>query len=439
MSASRRQFLGAASVGAAVVASGSRSAGAAAGTNGRRRDDGVTNLALIGCGGQGKSNLKRMFDAAKSDDVKPVRLIALCDADADRTAAALKMAKDLNGDGLECHAFADYAALLKAVGADLDAVIVATPDHQHAPASIAAAEAGIAVYCEKPLANSIADCDAMLAAAQGSGVPFQVGSHERSNAKVRRACELVRGGALGPLKEVVLQMPTEQSHHRAVAATTAAAPLVPPPSSLNYAMWLGAAGAPAPGAPASGDQTPAGWPNMKAVDPKLPGWMPQAGPHFWWRFVTAFGAGEITDRGAHILDIAQLATGRDDADDWQPTAVTGTGGDRPGAFFDAPMRYDFRVTFASGPGYVGSTDGPRGVKFVGEKGELFVAVHGGATTAEPASLTEAETDVDLGRTASHHANFLRTLAGEETLFAPAQAGHRTAVLCHQINAALRAA
>ncbi|QDT14013.1 Gfo/Idh/MocA family protein [Alienimonas californiensis] len=429
MSASRRLFLGA-SAATAAVAGWSKPTRAALAPGESKRTDGVTNLALIGCGGQGRHNLSRMFDAAKAADVGPVRAIAVCDADSARTADAVALANALNGGGAECLGFDNHAALLQAVGADLDAVIVATPDHQHAPASIAAADAGLAVYCEKPLANSVADCDAILAAARRNDVLLQVGSHERSNDRVRRACELIRGGALGALKEVVLQMPTEQEHHRAVAATTVAAPTVPPPSSLDYAMWLGDSTAAAPG--------PATWPDMKAVDPQLPGWMPQTGPHFWWRFVSAFGAGEITDRGAHILDIAQLATGRDDAEDWRPTSVTGTGGDRPGAFYDAPMRYDFRVTFSCGPDYVGTTEGERGLRFVGERGEVFVAVHGGATTAEPAALLDAATDVDLGRTASHHANFLRSLAGEETLFAPVQAGHRTAVLCHLINDALRA-
>ena len=425
MSANRREFLGAASVGAAVAAGWPRGVRAA-----ERPVDGPLRLALVGCGGQGPRDLEGMFRAANRDDVPAVRAVAVCDVDSAQTAKAAGLANRLNGGGPECRTFSDHAAMIEAVGAELDAVIVATPDHQHAPASIAAADAGLAVYCEKPLANSVADCDAVLAAAERNGTLFQVGSHERSNPKVRRACELVRGGALGELSEVVLQMPTQQPHHRAVAATTAAAPLVPPPSSLDYAMWLGDA--------MEVDRAPAGWPDMRTVDPRLPGWVPPTGPHFWWRFVSAFGAGEITDRGAHILDIAQLGTGRDDADDWRPTAVTATGDDRPAAFYDAPMEYSFRLTFASGPDYVGTTEGRRGVKFVGEKGELFVAVHGGNTTAEPASLLDAKTDVDLGRTASHHANFLRSIVGEETPFAPAGAGHRTATLCHQINAALQA-
>ena len=398
-----------------------------------RRDPGPLKLALIGCGGQGQNVLRGMFRAAKGEGVPGVRAEAVCDVDSARLAAGKALADQLNaeaGAAAGCRSFADFAELLGTMADDLDGVIVATPDHRHAPPSVAAADAGLAVYCEKPLANSAADCDAILAAADRAGVVFQVGSHERSNPRVRRACELVRGGALGELKRVVLQMPTEQAHHRAVAATTADTPTLPPPDTLDYPAWLGDA--------AAADEYPA-WPDMTAVTPAPPGWTPQAGPHFWWRFVSAFGAGEVTDRGAHILDIAQLATGRDDADDWRPATIEATGGDRPGAFYDAPMEYAFTVTFPSGPAYVGTTAGERGLRFEGEKGSLFVAVHGGATTADPPELLDTPVDVDLGRTPSHHANFLRAVAGTAEPTAPARAGHRTAILCHAINAALREA
>ena len=116
MSASRRSFLGAASAGAALAVVRPR-AGRAAG----RRGDGTIRLALIGCGGQGRRNLEGMFHAAKSADVRPVRAIAVCDADSAHAAAALALANRLNGGGTtgggaECRSFADHVALLAAVG-----------------------------------------------------------------------------------------------------------------------------------------------------------------------------------------------------------------------------------------------------------------------------------------------------------------------------------
>ena len=423
--ASRRSFL-AASAGAvaAVPLSAARWPGAFAGEGTPE----TLNVAVVGAGGQGRH---LMGEFARAHDLAPgvpgCRIAAVCDVDADRLRNAADLAGELNaaaGANGEVQSFADYQELLKKTG-DLDAVVVATPDHRHAPPAVAAADAGLAVYCEKPLANTIEDCAAIRDAAVRNGVVCQVGTHERSNDKVRRACELVRGGALGEVRRVVLQMPVGQAHHRAVQAVTADTPRVPVPAALDYAAWLG-------------DQTgPDAWPDVRAAYPELSEWMTDAGPHFWWRFVTAFGGGEMTDRGAHILDIAQLALGRDDADDWEPTEITATGTASDG-FFDAIMDYEFRVDFPNGPAYTGTTEGPRGLRFEGEAGSLFVAVHGGATTADPPGLADATVDAGLGRVPSHRANFLSAVAGDAEPTAPVEAGYRTAVICHRVNAALRA-
>ena len=208
--------------------------------------------------------------------------------------------------------------------------------------------------------------------------------------------------------------------------TPAGAPRVAPPASLDYAAWLG-----------EGKSGPDAWPDMRAAHPDLSDWMAGAGPHFWWRFVNAFGAGELTDRGAHILDVAQLALGRDEGEGWEPTDIKATG-TVPDGFYDAVMDYSFELTFPAGPPVVGTTEGERGVKFEGERGDLFVAIHGGETTATPAELVDAAVTADLGRVPGHHANFLAAVLGRAELTAPVEAGYRTAVLCHRVNAALRA-
>ena len=420
MPAARRSFLAAS---AGTLAAGAWPGAFAAG----RRTPDVLNVAVIGCGGQGRHNLRELSRFGGTNGLPAVRVAAVCDADADRIKDAAALAEESNaaaGVAGGVASFADYEDLL-AQTPDLDAVVVATPDHRHAGPAVAAADAGLAVYCEKPLANSIEDCDAIRDAARRNDTVFQVGTHERSNDRVRRACELVRGGALGDVRRVVLQMPVDQDHHRAVMNTPAGAPRVAPPAALDYAAWLG-----------EGKSGPDAWPDMRAAHPDLPDWMADAGPHFWWRFVHAFGGGEMTDRGAHILDIAQLALGRDDADDWEPTDITATG-TVPDGFYDAVMEYAFEIAFPSGPNYVGTTEGERGVLFEGEDGELFVAVHGGATTADPPGLTDATVSADLGRVPSHHANFLAAVLGRAELTAPIEAGYRTAVLCHRVNAALR--
>ena len=424
MFAPRRSFLAAS---AGVLAGGSIKAAAWPGAFAGVRSPEVLNVAVVGCGGQGRHNLREVSRFGGTDGLPAVRVAAVCDADADRLTDAVALADESNaaaGVTGGVRAFADYQDLLAGTP-DLDAVVVATPDHRHAAPAVAAADAGLAVYCEKPLANSVEDCDAIRDAARRNRTVFQVGTHERSNPRVRRACELVRGGVLGEVRRVVLQMPVDQGHHRAVISTPAGAPRVAPPASLDYAAWLG-----------PGNAGPEEWPDMRAVRPDLPDWMVGAGPHFWWRFKNAFGAGELTDRGAHILDVAQLALGRDDGADWEPTDIKATG-TVPDGFYDAVMDYSFELTFPSGPPVVGTTSGERGVRFEGENGELFVAIHGGGTTADPPELLDALVGVDLGRVPGHHANFLAAVLGRAEPVAPLEAGYRTAVLCHRVNAALR--
>ena len=428
MPAPRRSFLKTAAAGGAGLCAAAAWPAAFAGVRTPR----AFHLAVVGCGGQGRNVLGRLSRAGGKNGLPPVNVAAVCDVDADRLRNARTLAAELNaaaGAGGEAAGFANYRELLNGT-ADLDAVLVATPDHAHAAPAVAACDAGLAVYCEKPVANSADDCAAVLAAAARTGAVVQVGSHERSNARVRRACALVRGGAVGKLNRVVLHLPTDQGHHRAVSNTKADAPTADPPAGLDYSAWLGPALTP------DAAVAPAAWPDMRAVDPGLPSWMPPAGPHFWWRFVSLFGGGEITDRGAHILDIAQLAAGRDDAADWEPTEIKATG-TPAGGFYDAVMDYDFTVSFPSGPDYVGVTTGERGVTFEGEGGSVHVAVHGGRTTSDPPGIAAGLPENAPDAPAAHAEHFLRTAALGEPAYAPLSAGVRTAVLCHRINAALR--
>ncbi len=360
------------------------------------------NIGVIGAGGRGGW----LMDAFMG--FPEVQVIAVADVDRGRVEGTANRANEKYGAGT-CTAYTDFRELV--ARPDLDAVIVASPDHWHALHSIAALEAGKHVYCEKPLANSVYEGRAIARAVEESGKVFQVGSHERSTDSIRRACEIVRAGRLGRVRRVVINLPCDDGHHNEARAFQGVPEAQPVPPGFDYDMWLG--------------HTPLAPYHERRC-------------HFWWRFNLAYGGGEMTDRGAHVLDIAQWALGLDET---SPSRIEAYGVQTPGSLYDTFWDYRFAMTYDNGVVFDGGTDGPRGLRFEGPEGTLFVAIHGGALTAQPSRLlSEVEGEdlgVDVGRTPNHQRNFLDAIAGNAQPFAPAEAGHRTAALCHLANIAMK--
>ena len=301
-----------------------------------------------------------------------------------------------------CEVYTDFRELL--ARQDIDAVVVCTPDHWHALVSVAAAQAGKDIYCEKPLANTVAEGRAICEAVKRYGRVLQTGSHERSNASVRFACELVRNGRIGKLHTIRVNMPLDA--HLAPIPTQ---PVMPVPAGLDWDRWQG----PAPARPYT-----------------------TKGSHFWWRFILDYGGGEMTDRGAHIIDLAQLGLGMDASG---AVEIAGRGWRPENGLFDTFMRYDFEMVYANGVKLLGQTVAPRGIRFEGTDGWVFIHIHGGRLEAQPASLlreTIGPDEIHLGRTPGHHDNFLHAVRRRCEPFAPAEVGQRTASLCHLTNMAM---
>ncbi|HEY6565785.1 MAG TPA: gfo/Idh/MocA family oxidoreductase, partial [Pirellulaceae bacterium] len=230
------------------------------------------------------------------------------------------------------------------------------------------------------------------------------------NGKVRFACELVRNGYLGEVRRVEVNLPCDESHHQ--EARTRQGRLVPAatPRELDYDVWLG-------------------------HTPQVP--YAEHRCHFWWRFHSRYGGGEMTDRGAHVIDLVQLALHKDATG---PIRFEATGKQLQGGLYDACLDFEFENTYADGTAIVGRSNGTRGCKFIGTEGSLFIHVHGGELEAEPKSLLSVqlrEKDQPLGRTEDHRINFLDCVRSRETPFASAEIGHRTATICHLNNLALR--
>jgi myo-inositol 2-dehydrogenase/D-chiro-inositol 1-dehydrogenase len=387
--ASRREFLKAAGAACAVpyvITS------AALGAPVRPAASERIRTALIGSGSRGQQIM------AGGDLV-----VAVCDVDAKHRADA-KAKIDAATGSPSCGAYNDFREVL--VRDDVDAVVVATPDHWHVPIAIAAVKAGKAVYVEKPLSYCIREGRVLADVIRRYNAIVQVGSQQRSPEyeKFTRACELVRNGRIGPIQTVKVEIPTRPGSDKPWSPQ-------PVPPELDYELWLG----PAPWAPYHPDRC-----------------------HYKFRFVSDYSGGDVTNWGAHQLDIAQWGI---DADDTGPLEVTGRGKRNASGLHD--VFYDVEVDFLYAGGVkVELRSGGNGVRFEGTEG--WVYVDRGTLDAEPKSLLTSRTgpnEIHLapeGGASTHMGIWLDCVRKRSSrgLNAPVEVGHRSATICHLANIAM---
>lgn len=187
------------------------------------------NLALVGCGGQGCSDLRSLLPCG-------VNVVALCDPDSAQIEKARAHAQQPGGDSIKsAKAVEDYRKLLDA-SAGLDAVVIGTPDHWHAPLCKAFIKAGKHVFCEKPLTHSVAEARELRVLARGSKVVTQMGNQGSESASLRRCTEIIKAGALGQIREVY-------EWGVGVTASEGSAPGEDPiPPGFNWDLWVGPSG-----------------------------------------------------------------------------------------------------------------------------------------------------------------------------------------------------
>lgn len=364
-----------------------------------------SNCIVTGCIGTGGRGTGIMKAALGESDVQ---MAAVCDVDSGRRGKARDIVNEKYGNK-DCAEYSDFREMF--AKQKLDAVMIATPDHWHALTSIAAARAGADIYCEKTLVNTVAEGIALVKAVKRYGRILQTGSHERSNAKARFAAELVQNGRIGKLHTVQINLPVSPGQINSLNdRDTNMHPTMPIPEGFDYDMWLG--------------HTP--------LEPYTVGRC-----HGKWRFIMNYGGGEMTDRGAHVIDQAQLGCGMDHTTPIEYKAKGKRGNSRLyNTFYD----YTFECRYANGLRMIGTHDEPRGVKFIGENGWVFIHVHGGDLEAEPKSLLAEKIGPDekhLGRTTGHHRNFLDAIKTRQAPFAPVEVGHHTATICHLINISMQ--
>ncbi len=342
-------------------------------------------LGSIGTGRQGTANLKAFLKLAS--------VVAVCDVDRKHLASAAAAVEKAGG---QPQTFGDFRQLLDRK--DIDGVVVTTPDHWHALATIAACEAGKDVYCEKPLTLVIDEGKAMVAAARKHKRIVQTGSQQRSDAKFRTACELVRNGAIGKVKTVKVGLPKPNFSGPAV-------PNSDPPAELDYNLWLG----PAPKKPY----------NEKHV-------------HYLFRFFWDYSGGQQTNFGAHHLDIAQWGLGMDESG---PVSAEGKAKYNPKGWYETPDWTDITYTYANGVVMKCGQDYTGGTTFEGEKGVIDVTR--GRLIVKPDELRSHTGDVKLTVSKNHHQNWLDCIKTRKLPICDVAIGHRSATVCHLGNNAVR--
>jgi len=346
----------------------------------------------IGLGGQGNSNFRALANHA----------VALCDVDSGHLERAMKAAA---GRGRDCEAYGDYRKLLDRK--DIDAVVVSTPDHWHALATIDACNAGKHVYCEKPLSLTIAEGRKMVEAARKNKSIVQTGSQQRSAGNFRLACELVRNGRLGELKEVHVGIASANHPFKKNAPPADSKP----PEQLDYDLWLG----PAKDRPY----------NSKRV-------------HYNFRFFWDYSGGQMTNWGAHHIDIAQWGMGTDDSG---PTEIEGEATFHPKLWHEVTESCRIRYRYPSGVVMTvgqNQSDIKMGTKFIGSKGSIYV--NRGHLSSDPGELIKqpiGDDEIHLYASGNHHRNFLDCIASGKLPICDVEIGHRSATCCHLGNLAVR--
>ncbi len=361
-------------------------------------------VGLIGCNGMGFYNLSDFLK------VPGVECAALCDIDDsvlnNRAADVLKLT------GKAPRLYKDYRKLLE--DKSIDVVIVGTPDHWHCLPMVNACEAGKDVYVEKPLANSIAECEVMVKAARKYNRVVQVGQQQRSGAHWKLVTDMIRDGKIGTLRKVNVWANFNYGIGQPLASDSEV------PAGVDFETWLGPA------------------PKRSFNKTRF---------HGSWRMFWDYGGGLLTDWGVHLLDMALWPKDIKEA----PLAVTASGGnlsfaDHNHETFDTMnVSYQMKDYVINWQHTAGIESGPYGrnygLEFIADSGtvvinregyELFPEQENGAYKI-PAIPKQGANDSHL----DHVTNFIECIKTRKDPACPVENGRLVALYAHMGNIALR--
>ena len=352
------------------------------------------NLGFIGLGKQSLGLMRSITGCPET------MVLAACDVDQKKLARFKTEAEIVNQEKLsrgkqKIDTYENYRELLERK--DIDAVVIATPDHWHAMVAVDAAKAGKDIYCEKPMALTVAEGRAMVNAARKYNRVFQTGNMQRSWRNFRHASEMVYNGYLGEMKEVNVSVGDP------VMACELPAESVP--GYLNWDLWVG----------------PSMFRNYNAI------LSPPIEDNNWpmWRHYKDFGGGAITDWGAHMFDIGQWALGMDKSG---PVEFTPP---------ENRAKRGMQMRYASGV-VMNHVDWGEfnAVQFIGSEGKIEVSRD--FYRSDIVGLTETElkgNDTPLYRSDNHYQDWIDAIKNRTRPVSDVETGHRTASVCNIVNMA----
>lgn len=399
---SRREFLAASAAGIALAAlpqwfgkeTKAAEMDAASGQKTKFGANDQINIAVIGPGGSRGGFRQGLNDTHGCAHHPGVKVVAACDVDKQH----LNEAADAFGP--DCRKYTDFREVL--AQKDIDAVVIGTPDHWHSYIAIAAMKAGKDVYCEKPLTLTIDQGRKIVKVWRETGAIFQTGSQQRSDARFRLACELVRNGRIGKIKTVEARLPT--------GPTGGPFPSIPVPSDFDWEMWQGPA------------------PETEYVKERT------HGTFRWW---LDYSGGMLTDWGAHHNDIAQWGLGYDRSG---PISVEGLakGVCIGHNCYNTFPEFDMHFTYDNGAVLRVTNEGENGVHFEGEEGWIFVSRS--KIEASDQKLLDEPLPANATRlyvSNDHTGNFIDGIRTRKQTICDAEIGHRSVTISHLANICLR--
>jgi predicted dehydrogenase len=382
----------------------------------------------INVGAIGVGRISRGHDMPGIWQFDQARIMAVCDLDANRVGQAKTL---INGvyakqtgkpyDGVT--GYSSYHDLL--ANKDIDAVVISTPDHQHAILAVAAVRAGKDVYLQKPASLTIAEGRYLSNAVQATDRILEIGSQQRSWSQFRRAVELVRNGRIGTIQHVEIGLPGDPSGPDA--------PPMPVPPNSNYDGWLGS--------------TPEVYYTEMRVHPQTgfdrPGWLR----------CEQFGAGMITGWGAHHVDTAHWGMNTEYTG---PVEIWGTAEFPTSGLWNVHGKFLTHARYANGVTMDISGDFPNGIKWYGTKGWIFVARDTQVTPTDPGGKPGIKIDplvasdpriltsvigpdeFHVPPSTDQHGNWLESIRTRKPPIAPVEVGHRACSTCLLHHIAMRA-